>query len=186
MLPLLDKTAGRVPEAATWLEGATPEQEAALVVGDERARRGLRVRIGDDAVALAARPSRGDGDRPAAARAVTPVVEDPHTGYRTPVSPRFVPASVAELQRVGLFASLPGETLRQLAERAERLEAPSGASFGGTETTVDVLLSGLARGGGGLLRPGDVAESAATAVTACVVARIPRDALATAVDAPET
>ena len=68
-----------------------------------------------------------------------------------------MPASVAELQRVGLFASLPGETLARLAESTERVEAPSGAGFGSTVATVDVLLSGLARCADGLLRPGDVA-----------------------------
>ena len=60
------------------LEGAAPEQEAAPVVGDERARSGLRVGVGDDAVELAGRPSGSDGDRPAAAGAVAPGVEDPH------------------------------------------------------------------------------------------------------------
>lgn len=98
--------------------------------------------------------------------------------------PRFVPASVAELQRVGLFSALPGETLARLAESTERVEAPSGTGFGSTETSVDVLLSGLARRADGVLRPGDVAENAATAVTACVVARIPRSALASATGGP--
>lgn len=89
--------------------------------------------------------------------------------------PRFVPATVAELQRVGLFASLPGETLTRIAERTERLEAPPGTAFGSTAVTVDVLLSGLGRAATGVLRPGDVAGGTATAVTACVIARIPRE-----------
>lgn len=100
-------------------------------------------------------------------------------GYGTPM-PRFVPASVAELQRIGLFAALPGETLARVAESTERVEASSGTSFGSTDTTIDVLLSGLARSTGGLLRPGDVAENTATALTACVVARIPRATLSAA------
>jgi hypothetical protein len=98
-------------------------------------------------------------------------------GYGTSM-PRFVPASVTELQRVGLFASLPGETLTKLADRVERIEVPSGGSLGASDTTVDVLLSGLARGPAGLLRPGDIAEGTATAVTQCVVARCDREALA--------
>jgi hypothetical protein len=89
--------------------------------------------------------------------------------------PRFVPATVAELQRVGLFASLPGETLTRIAERTERLEASPGTAFGSTEITLDVLLSGLGRTANGVLRPGDVAGGAATAVTTCVIARVPRE-----------
>lgn len=96
--------------------------------------------------------------------------------------PRFVPASVAELQRVGLFGALSGEQLARLAEDSERVELRPGDAFGGTDATVDVLLNGLARGAAGMLRPGDVADGAATAVTACVVARCNRatvDALRT-------
>ncbi len=98
--------------------------------------------------------------------------------------PRFVPASVAELQRVGLFAALPGERLALVAESTERVEAASGTTFGSTDTTVDVLLSGLARSTQGLLRPGDVAGNAATALTACIVARIPRPVLSSALGEP--
>jgi len=36
------------------------------------------------------------------------------------VSPRFVPATVAELARIGLLAEMPGETLTKLATRMER------------------------------------------------------------------
>ena len=85
-----------------------------------------------------------------------------------------MPATVAELQRVGLFASLPGETLTRLAEQTERLEVPSGSRFGSTADAIDVLLTGLARAGDGLLRPGGLASEAATAITACVVARCDR------------
>ncbi len=91
--------------------------------------------------------------------------------------PRFVPASVAELQRVGLFGALSGDQLTRLADEAERLELVSGTPFGGTEESVDVLLTGLARGSSGLLRPGDVADGPATAVTACVIVRMRRAAL---------
>lgn len=106
------------------------------------------------------------------------------TRYGTRVSPRFVPATVAELQRVGLFASLSGETLMRLADHTERIEISSGGRFGSTDSVTDVLLSGLARGGNGLLRPGDVAEAAAGAVTACIVARIPRAVFDAIVAAP--
>ncbi len=91
--------------------------------------------------------------------------------------PRFVPASVAELQRVGLFGSVSGALLARFTDEIERVEIATGGSFGGNDATVDVLLAGLARGRSGLLRPGDMAEGPATAVTACVVARCDRVAL---------
>ena len=91
--------------------------------------------------------------------------------------PRFVPASVAELQRVGLFGSVSGERLARFADQIERLEVATGGSFGSTDATVDVLLTGLARAGSGLLRPGDVADGPAAAVTTCVVARCDRATL---------
>jgi hypothetical protein len=92
--------------------------------------------------------------------------------------PRFVPASVAELQRVGLFGSVSGERLARFADEIERLEIPSGGTFGTTDS-VDVLLTGLARGSASLLRPGDIAGGPATAVTACVIARCDRATLET-------
>jgi hypothetical protein len=95
--------------------------------------------------------------------------------------PRFVPASVAELQRVGLFGSLPGEQLTRIAEQTERLEIASGGAFGGTDETVDILLTGLARGSAGVLRPGEIVAGPATALTACIVARVPRVAVDEAV-----
>jgi CRP-like cAMP-binding protein len=42
------------------------------------------------------------------------------------VSPKHVPASQAELSRVGLLAELPGETLVALAKRMRREEVPGG------------------------------------------------------------
>jgi hypothetical protein len=42
------------------------------------------------------------------------------------VSPRETPASVTELARVGLFASLPGETLAKLADRMRREDVAAG------------------------------------------------------------
>jgi CRP-like cAMP-binding protein len=119
--------------------------------------------------------------------------------YRTGVSPRFVPASVAELSRVGVLASLPGETLTKLAERMRREDVPAGTRIV-TEEADDggrffVLLSGIAavtqagRGTRSLLRPGEVfGEVAATlgisrtatvtAVTRCTIASCDRDTFA--------
>ncbi len=114
------------------------------------------------------------------------------------MSPRFVPASVTELSRVGVLASLPGETLTRLAERMRREDVPAGTrlvSDGDAEDRFFVLLSGIAavtqteRGARSLLRPGDAfGEVAAalgvprtatvTAVTRCTVASCDRETFA--------
>ncbi len=111
------------------------------------------------------------------------------------MSPRHVPASVTELQRIGLFGSLPGETIAKLAERMVREEFPGGQRIVGEDDRTDrfyVLLSGLAgvaqqeRGARGVLRPGETfGEVAAllgvertatvTAMTNCVVASCDRE-----------
>ncbi|HET6624320.1 MAG TPA: cyclic nucleotide-binding domain-containing protein [Gaiellaceae bacterium] len=106
------------------------------------------------------------------------------------MSPRHVPASVTELARVGLFASLPGETLGKLAERMQRDEFPAGTVLireGQPGDRFFVLLSGLAgvsqetRGERGVIRAGEFFGEVAlamniprtatvTTMTPCVVA----------------
>ena len=80
------------------------------------------------------------------------------------MSPRFVPATVAELARVELFASVPGETLSRIAARMERQPIAPGSSVieeGEFGDRFYVVLEGLlavtqeARGERRLLRPGD-------------------------------
>lgn len=44
------------------------------------------------------------------------------------MSPRHIPATQAELARVGLLAELPGEALTKLAARMRREEVPAGAA----------------------------------------------------------
>ncbi|MEP6892506.1 MAG: cyclic nucleotide-binding domain-containing protein [Gaiellaceae bacterium] len=110
------------------------------------------------------------------------------------MSPKFVPASITELQRVGLLASLPGETLGKLAERMRREDVPSGTRIvteGEGDDRFFVLLSGIAavtpadRGARRLLRPGEsfgevaaamnVARTATvTTLTQCTVASCDR------------
>lgn len=110
------------------------------------------------------------------------------------MSPRHVPASVTELQRIGLLSSLPGETLTKLGERMLREEVPAGRTILGEDERGDrfyVLLSGLAgvtqvdRGPRSVLRPGSTFGEVAllmgtartatvTAMTACVVASCDR------------
>ena len=111
------------------------------------------------------------------------------------MSPRHVPASVTELQRIGLFGSLPGETIAKLAERMVREEIAQGTAIvreGDHTDRFYVLLSGLAavtqegRGARSLLRPGDTFGEVAplmrmertatvTAMTQCVVASCDRE-----------
>ena len=80
------------------------------------------------------------------------------------MSPRFVPATVHELSRVGLLAELPGEKLAQLAARMTRETVPAGSavvSEGEGGERFYVLLSGLlavsqaSLGARRVLRPGD-------------------------------
>lgn len=81
------------------------------------------------------------------------------------MSPRFVPASVAELSRIGLLAELPGRKLNDLAGRMRREEVAPGTGViteGDEGDRFYVILSGLFavshQGGLGarrMLRPGD-------------------------------
>jgi CRP-like cAMP-binding protein len=63
------------------------------------------------------------------------------------VSPRELPASVTELARVGLFGTLPGETLTKLAGLMRREEVPAGTAIvreGEPGDRFYVLLTGVA------------------------------------------
>ena len=106
------------------------------------------------------------------------------------MSPRHVPAGVTELARVGLFASLPGETLAKLADRMQRDEVAAGTVLireGRPGDRFYVLLSGVASvsqtslGERGIIRAGEFFGEVAlamgvprtatvTAMTPCVVA----------------
>jgi CRP-like cAMP-binding protein len=111
------------------------------------------------------------------------------------MSPRHVPASVTELQRVGLFGSLPGETIAKLAERMVREDVSPGTAIvreGDLTDRFYVLLSGLAavtqegRGARAVIRPGETFGEVAplmrmertatvTAMTQCVIASCDRE-----------
>jgi ATP-binding cassette, subfamily B, bacterial len=110
------------------------------------------------------------------------------------MSPRHVPASVTELARVGLFATLPGETLGKLADRMQRDEVPAGTVVvrqGEPGDRFYVLLTGVAGvsqqalGGRSILRAGEYfgevslamglpRTATVTAMTPCVVASCDR------------
>ena len=80
------------------------------------------------------------------------------------MSPRHVPATAHELSRIGLLASLPGETLATLARRMTREEYPAGAMIvreGDLDDRFYVVLSGIVAatqeslGPRRVLRPGE-------------------------------
>jgi CRP-like cAMP-binding protein len=111
------------------------------------------------------------------------------------VSPRHVPASVTELSRVGLLATLPGETIGKLADRMLREEVTAGTVLleeGKPADRFFVLLSGVAGvsqsalGERRVLRAGEYFGEVAltmgiprtatiTAITPCVVASCDAD-----------
>ena len=112
------------------------------------------------------------------------------------MSPRHVPASVTELARVGLFATLPGEMLGRLADHMRRDEVAPGTVLvreGDPGDRFYVLLAGVAAvsqsslGQRGVLRAGEFFGEVAltmnvprtatvTAMTPCVVASCDADA----------
>src|SRR5262245_23971959 len=73
------------------------------------------------------------------------------------MSPRASSATVHELSRAGLLATLPGEILSRLAARMEREELAPGSSPAESGERFGVVLTGmLTAPGSPPLRPGDV------------------------------
>ena len=80
------------------------------------------------------------------------------------MSPRAAGATAYELSRIGLLATLPGETLAQLAQQMRREDVPAGAAViteGDDDDRFYVVLRGMfavsqaSRGAQSVLRPGD-------------------------------
>ena len=95
------------------------------------------------------------------------------------MSPRAAGATQHELSRIGLLATLPGETLARLAQRMTREEIPAGGSVvteGDEGDRFYVVLSGMlsvsqqSLGPQAVLRPGDYFGEVALAM------RMPRTA----------
>ena len=86
---------------------------------------------------------------------------------------RHQSATANELARIAELAGVPGETLARLADRMERRELASGESLD-AEERYGVVLAGMLRAGGGLLRPGDTFSGRVTALTPATVASCER------------
>jgi len=171
MLVLVEEAAGEVPEARPRIEGATAEQHPPASVEAHCLCSRNRVRIPD----VAARAALGAVlyllDSLAAERTEAPAVERTHKedharsgGGERGVSPRAAGATQHELSRIGLLATLSGETLARLAQRMTREDVPAGAPVvteGEDGDRFYVVLSGMlsvsqqSRGAQSVLRPGD-------------------------------
>ena len=86
---------------------------------------------------------------------------------------RHQSATAHELARIAELAGVPGEKLARLGERMSREEVAPGTSVG-APGRFSVVLAGMLRGPGGLLRPGDSFDGTATALTPATVASCPR------------
>jgi CRP-like cAMP-binding protein len=84
--------------------------------------------------------------------------------YTYIMSPRFVPAGLTELQRIGLLAELPGETLVRLGQKMRREDVSAGGPVveeGDDGDRFYVVLTGMftvsqsSMGARSVLRPGD-------------------------------
>src|SRR6266576_7077455 len=115
MLVLVQKSAGQVPQTLARIERATPEQHSAAFVEADRLGAGNGVRITDVTAGRAFGPVLDLLDSLAAARTEAPGV-----------SPRAAGATQHELSRIGLLATLPGETLARLASNMTREEIAAG------------------------------------------------------------
>jgi hypothetical protein len=162
MLVLVHEASRQIPETLVGIVGAAPEQHASTVVDADGLGAGNGVRIADVAAGTALDPVldllgslAADGTEP-------PTVQSAHG--RNLMSPRAVGATQHELSRIGLLATLPGETLARLAQRMTREDIPAGAGVfdeGEDGDRFYVVLSGMLSvsqqsiGAQAVLRPGD-------------------------------
>jgi Cyclic nucleotide-binding domain len=162
VLVLVQEAAGQVPEPLAGIEGAAPEQDATELVEAHCLGARDRVRVGDIAAGSAFHPVVELLDSLAADGTEAPTVECAHGPDN--MSPRAAGATQHELSRIGLLATLPGETLARLAQRMTREDIPAGAGVveeGEDGERFYVVLNGMltvsqrSRGPQSVLRPGD-------------------------------
>jgi hypothetical protein len=159
---LVEKAAREIPEVLARIEGAPPEQHATAFVEDDCLRAGHGVGVCDIPARTAFGALVGLLDSLAADGTEPPAVESTHGAHN--MSPRAAGATQHELSRVGLLATLSGETLARLAERMMREDIPAGAGVfdeGDEGDRFYVVLRGMlsvtqqTRGAQAVLRPGD-------------------------------
>ena len=173
MLVFVQKAPGQVPETDAGIERPPPEQDASASVQADRLGAGNGVCVGDVPARPAFDPVFDLLDSLAANRTEAPGVKRTHGRDHAPsaadrgagrVSPRAAGATQHELSRIGLLATLSGETLARLAQRMTREEIPAGAGVveeGESGERFYVVLSGMltvsqrSRGAQSVLRPGD-------------------------------
>jgi Cyclic nucleotide-binding domain len=161
-LVLVQEAAGQIPESLAGVAGPAPEQHASPFVDADRLGAGDRIRIGDVTARPAFRTILDSLGSLGADGTELPAVQSTH-GLQ-PMSPRAVGATQHELSRIGLLATLPGETLARLAQNMIREDIPAGAGVfdeGEDGDRFYVVLSGMLSvsqqvlGAQAVLRPGD-------------------------------
>ena len=162
MLVLVQEATREVPEPLAGVERPPTEQHPSRFVEAHRLRTGDGVRVADVTALPALDAVVGLLDTLAANGTEAPGVQGTHAEDH--MSPRAAGATQHELSRIGLLATLPGETLARLAQRMTREEIPAGASViseGEPGDRFYVVLNGMfsvsqrSRGAQSVLRPGD-------------------------------
>src|SRR5262249_58969597 len=143
-LILMEKAAGEIPQPLARIDGAPAEEHTAVAIEADGLHGGHRVRVADIAAGLALHAVVVLVDSLAADGTEAPPVQSSHGG--DDMSPRAVGATQHELSRIGLLATLPGETLARLAENMTREDLAAGVgviSEGDEADRFYVVLSGM-------------------------------------------
>jgi len=161
-LVLVEEASGEIPQAFTRIVCAPPEEHPPVRVEAHSLSTRDGVRVADVTTGSALHAIRVLVDSLAADGTELPTVERTHQEHH--MSPRAVGATQHELSRIGLLATLPGETLAKLAQNMTREDVAAGAGVfeeGDQGDRFYVVLSGMlsvaqqSRGAQAVLRPGD-------------------------------
>jgi Cyclic nucleotide-binding domain len=161
-LVLVEKAARKVPQPRCRIEGTASEQHPPELVDAHGFRAWHGVRVADVSTGVTLGAVLDPLDSLGADGTEAPTVQNTHELHL--MSPRAAGATQHELSRIGLLATLPGETLARLAQRMTREDVPAGAgviSEGEEGDRFYVVLSGMlsvsqeSRGPQAILRPGD-------------------------------